>query len=339
MAIHQVFWKWPQKTILDRRFNGVVLMRYDYMSMGFYTFDCLGWPFTAVPEGGGTNLIEELTLAVSGAAGTAVIAAAKLNLKTLAVGGVGVDLMGDWVLQRLKHFGVDISCMQQQQGWKTSSSIVTTRRDGSRPALHMLGATADFYVDDAMIAQATDAKIVHVGGVGLMTRMDQGRSAELMKLAKQNGSVTTVDIFAGSKDDMRAVGLVLPFTDYFMPSVEEAQALTGLADLADMAKVFFNLGAKCCVFTLGAEGAYYHHCDGTKFKIPAFAIDVKCTCGCGDAFNAGFAVGLTRGFDAEKTVRFAQATSALNATGLGSQAGVHSFEQTFQFMLETPMHK
>jgi len=24
-------------------------MRYDYASIGFYTFDCLGWPFVAVP--------------------------------------------------------------------------------------------------------------------------------------------------------------------------------------------------------------------------------------------------------------------------------------------------
>ena len=102
-------------------------MRYDYASIGFYTFDCLGWPFTAVPPGGGTNFIDELTLAVSGAAGTAAIAASKMGLKTLAVGGVGTDLMGDWVLKRLQHFGVDTSTMQQQEGWKTSSSIVTTR--------------------------------------------------------------------------------------------------------------------------------------------------------------------------------------------------------------------
>ena len=81
-------------------------MRYDYMSMGFYTFDCLGWPFTAVPEGGGTNFIDDLTLAVSGAAGTASIAAAKMGLKTLAVGGVGCDLMGDWVIQHQSVSGV-----------------------------------------------------------------------------------------------------------------------------------------------------------------------------------------------------------------------------------------
>jgi sugar/nucleoside kinase (ribokinase family) len=310
-------------------------MRYDYASIGFYTFDCLGWPFTEVPPGGGTNFIDELTLAVSGAAGTAAIAASKMGLKTLAVGGVGHDLMGDWVLKRLQHFGVDTSAMQQQQGWKTSSSIVTTRRDGSRPALHMRGATADFYVDDAMMGQVTDAKVVHIGGIGLMKKMDQGRNAELMKRAKKNGAVTTVDIFAGSKDDMPAVAMVLPHTDYFIPSIEEAQALTGLSDMADIAMHFISLGVKCCVFTLGGDGAYYHHADGTVFRIPAFDIAVKCTCGCGDAFNAGFAVGLNRGFDPQTTVRFAQATSALNATGLGSQAGVESFEHTLNFMKTT----
>ncbi len=310
-------------------------MRYDYASIGFYTFDCLGWPFTAVPPGGGTNFIDELTLAVSGAAGTASIAASKMGLKTLAVGGVGADLMGDWVLKRLQHFGVDTSTMQQQEGWKTSSSIVTTRRDGSRPALHMKGATADFYVDDVMMNQVVDAKVVHIGGIGLMKKMDTGRNAELMKRAKKNGAVTTVDIFAGSKDDMPAVAMVLPHTDYFMPSIEEAQALTGLADMGEIARHFISLGVKCCVFTLGGDGAYYHHANGTVFKIPAFDIAVKCTCGCGDAFNAGFAVGLNKGLDPQTTVRFAQATSALNATGLGSQAGVESFEHTLNFMKTT----
>jgi sugar/nucleoside kinase (ribokinase family) len=305
---------------------------YDYASMGFYTFDCLGWPFTAIPPGGGCNVIDELTLAVSGAAGTAAIAAAKMGLKTLAAGGVGDDLMGDWVLQRLRYFGVDISAMQREKGWKTSSSIVTTRADGSRPALHMKGATGTFYVTDALLAKIADTKVFHAGGVGLMHAMDKGRTAEVMKAAKAAGAITTADIFAGSPGDMPAVASVLPFTDYFMPSIEEAQALTGLPVMGDVAKYFLDLGVKCCVFTLGGDGAYYHDNTGVIFRMPAFDVQVKCTCGCGDAFNSGFAVGLVKGFDAEATVRFAQATSALNATGLGSQAGVESFEHTLNFM-------
>ena len=177
---------------------------HDYTSMGFYTFDCLGWPFTEVPPGGGCYPIEELTLAVSGAAGTAAIAAAKMGLKTLAVGGVGDDLMGDWVLERLRHFDVDTSTMQRENGWKTSSSIVTTRADGSRPALHMAGATGNFFVTDAMIPKVIAAKVVHAGGVGLMHTMDKGRTAEVLSAAKRAGALTTVDVFAGSPDDMPA---------------------------------------------------------------------------------------------------------------------------------------
>jgi sugar/nucleoside kinase (ribokinase family) len=310
--------------------------RYDYTSMGFYTYDCLGWPFTEVPPGGGTVFIDELTLAVSGAAGTAAIAAAKMGLNTLAVGGVGEDIMADWVLARLKHFGVDTWGMQQKPGWKTSSSIVTTRADGSRPALHMKGATKDFVVTDDMYARVTDCTVFHAGGIGLTEAMDAGgHSAKLMKAAKAADCTTTVDVFAGSPKDLPAIAAVLPYTDYFMPSIEEAQALCGLTDYADTAKFFFDMGVKACVLTLGGDGAYFHAQDGVKFRVPAFDIKVKCTCGCGDAFNAGMATALVKGFDMETAVRFAQATSALNATGLGSQAGVESFEHTLNFMKTT----
>jgi sugar/nucleoside kinase (ribokinase family) len=309
--------------------------RYDYTSMGFYTYDCLGWPFTEVPAGGGTVFIDELTLAVSGAAGTAAIAAAKMGLKTLAVGGVGQDIMADWVLARLKQFGVDTWGMQQKPGWKTSSSIVTTRADGTRPALHMKGATKDFYVDDSMLSRVTDCSVFHVGGVGLTEAMDKGRNGEVMKAAKAAGCITTVDVFAGSPKDLPAIADVLPYTDYFMPSIEEAQALTGMTDYGDTAKYFLDMGVNACVLTLGGDGAYYHGADGVKFTVPAFDITVKCTCGCGDAFNAGMATALVKGFDMETAVRFAQATSALNATGLGSQAGVESFEHALNFMKTT----
>ena len=131
---------------------------------------------------------------------------------------------------------------------------------------------------------------------------------------------------------MADVAAVLPWTDYFIPSVEEARALTGLTDLDAMAQVFLDLGAGACVFTLGAEGAYYRDRQGLSFTIPAFAIDVVCTCGCGDVFNAGFATGLLHGMTPQDCVRLAQACSALNATGLGSQAGIVSLPDTLTFM-------
>ncbi|WP_417525634.1 carbohydrate kinase family protein [Marinovum sp.] len=312
-------------------------MQFDYSSMGFYTFDCLGWPFTQVPPGGGTVLLDEIALAVSGAAGVAAIVGAKVGLKTRAVGGIGTDMMGDWVLQRIGQFDVDVADLRRYPGVPTSSSIVLTRGDGSRPALHVKGATGAFTVEEDRFDAVTDATVFHMGGVGLMDAMDGARNAALMKHARARGCITTVDVFAGSPADLPDVQAVLPWTDYFLPSIEEAEALSGLKDKAEIAEFFLGLGATCCVFTLGADGAYYHHRDGTRFTVPAFRIKVKCTCGCGDAFNAGFATGLVRGMSPRDTVRFAQACSALNATGLGSQAGVQDFDQVLDFMTTTPV--
>jgi sugar/nucleoside kinase (ribokinase family) len=311
-------------------------MDHDYAAMGFYTFDCLGWPFTGAPPGGGTFFIDELTMAVSGAAGTAAIAAAKVGLDTVAVGGVGRDLMGDWVMTRLASFGVDTAQMQRLEGVPTSSSIVTTRKDGSRPALHLKGATGAFEVAEAEFDRATNARVFHLGGVGLMDAMDGARNAALMAHAKARGCITTVDVFAGSQDDLPDVAAVLPHTDYFIPSIEEAEALSGLSGLERMVSFFLDLGAGCCIFTLGEHGVYYHHRDGTRLHVPAFDISPKCTCGCGDVFNAGIATALLRDMPPHEALRFASAMSALNATGLGSQAGIESFDQVVEFMNSCP---
>jgi sugar/nucleoside kinase (ribokinase family) len=309
---------------------------FDYTSMGFITFDALCRPVTHIPPGGGTYFVDEFTLAVSGAAGSAVIVAAKHGLKSRAVGGVGHDDMGDWVLMKLARFGVDTAMMARCAGFSTSSSIVTTRPDGARPALHKRGATDAFHIDDTQIDALLDTRILHVGGVGLMNRMDQGRTQEIMAEARRRGVITTLDVFASTPDDLPKVARLLPHTDYFLPSEEEARALSGLHDYGDLAGFLLDQGAGCVILTLGAEGAFYCHRDGTRFHTPAFEVDVKCTCGCGDCFNGGFATGLIKGLPPRQAVLLAQASSAQNATGLGSQAGVVDYATTLDFMARTP---
>lgn len=310
--------------------------RFDYTSMGFITFDALCRPVTQIPPRGDTYFVEDFTLAVSGAAGSAVIVAAKHGLKARAVGGVGNDDMGDWVLMKLGRFGIDTSMMARCDGYATSSSIVTTRPDGARPALHKRGATDGFFIDDSQIDDLLDTRILHVGGVGLMNRMDQGRTEEIMAEAKRRGVVTTLDVFASTPDDLPKVARLLPHTDYFLPSEEEARALSGLTENGDLAQFLLDRGAGCVILTLGADGAYCRHANGSEFSVPAFAVDVKCTCGCGDCFNGGFATGLIKGLSIPDAVQIAQASSAQNATGLGSQAGVRDYQTTLSFIRTTP---
>lgn len=310
-------------------------MMFDYTSVGFYTFDCLGRPVNDIPPGGNTYFIDELTLAVSGAAGSASIVASKHGLSVQAVGGVGRDDMGDWVLAKLKSFNIDVQNMEICPDFTTSSSIVTTRPNGARPALHKKGATGGFYITDDQVDRVVDTKILHVGGVGLMDAMDKGRTAEILKFAKDKGCITTLDVFASTKDDLVLIKPLLPYTDYFMPSEEEAMALSGLTDFNQISDYLLGKGAGCVILTLGEHGAMYRHSSGEKFEIPAFDINVVCTCGCGDCFNAGFATGLHLDMIPEDCVRLAQASSAQNAMGLGSQAVVKDLETTLEFMNTT----
>lgn len=310
-------------------------MKFDYTSMGFHTFDALCRPVTEIPPGGGTYFVDEFTLAVSGAAGSAAIVAAKHGLKVQAVGGVGSDLMGDWVLRRFAEFEVDVEMMQRVPDMTTSSSVVTTRPDGQRPALHKRGATAGFFVEDAQIDRVLDTKILHVGGVGLMDAMDKGRNAEVLAEAKSRGITTTLDVFASTSEDLSLIKPLLPHTDFFMPSEEEAMALSGLTDFEDIAEYLLEYGVGAVILTLGADGAMYRDRSGLKIDIPSYQIDVVCTCGCGDCFNAGFATGLHLGKSLEDCIRLGQASSAQNAMGLGSQAVVKSLENTIEFMKNT----
>lgn len=311
-------------------------MTFDYTSVGFHTFDALCRPVASIPPNGDTFFVDEFALAISGAAGAAAVVAAKHGLKVQAVGGVGNDLMGDWVLRRYADFGVDTEMMQRCQEFSTSSSIVTTRPDGQRPALHKRGATAGFFVEDEQIDRVLDTTILHIGGVGLMDAMDKGRNVELLEEARKRKIVTTLDVFASTSDDLKLLRPLLAHTDYFMPSEEEAIALSGLSDLEDVSRFLLDQGVGAVVMTLGANGAMYRDQKGRKFDIPAYEIDVVCTCGCGDAFNAGFATGLHLGRSIEDCIRFGQASSAQNALGLGSQAVVSSLDGTIAFMENTP---
>ena len=108
--------------------------------------------------------------------------------------------------------------------------------------------------------------------------------------------------------------------------------MSGQSTPEDCARFYLDKGAACCVFTLGGDGAYYAHRDGTRITSPAYDIQVVDTTGCGDAFDAGFIAALHHDMDRETALRFAQASAGLVATGLGSDAGIVSFEDTLSKM-------
>ena len=100
------------------------------------------------------------------------------------------------------------------------------------------------------------------------------------------------------------------------------------------------------IFKWGERGSYFQSsteptidtlpqwCErcGSGYRIRAYQVDVKDTTGCGDSYCGGFIAGLVRGMDVLESCRLGTATSALVATGLGSDAGVVDLESTLHFM-------
>jgi sugar/nucleoside kinase (ribokinase family) len=307
-------------------------MRYDVSVIGLYILDVLGRPVSRIPERGNVDFIEEIRLTVAGTAGGTVVDTAKLGLKSLAVGAVGDDEKADWVLMTLEKYGADVSAMQRLSGIPTSATILNVRPNGERPALHVRGASDHFDVPTSAYAQVFDAPIIHLGGTGLLKRLDGPASLTLLKEAKKRGRTVTFDLIAASAETLAIVEPLLPFIDYFMPSIEEARDMSGRSSAEDCARFYLDRGTGCCVFTLGGEGAFYAHKDGTRLTSPAYEIKVMDTTGCGDAFDAGFIAALHHKMDVETSLRFAQAAAGLVATGLGSDAGIRSFDHTLRVM-------
>jgi sugar/nucleoside kinase (ribokinase family) len=306
-------------------------MVHDVSVVGLYILDILGRPVDRIPDGGNVEFIDEIRLTVAGTAGGTAVDVAKLGLKTLAVGAVGDDEKADWMLATMQRHGIDTSMMQRLAGIPSSATILNVRRNGDRPALHVRGASDHFDVVEADYDRILAPPILHLGGTGLLRTLDSGRSLPLLAEARRRGRTVVFDLLAAHAGTLPLVEPLLPHIDYFMPSIEEAAAMSGTSSKEDAADFFLSRGVRCCVFTLGADGAYYANGDGTRFRRPAFAIDVVDTTGCGDAFDAGFIAALHHRMEPEEAVRFAQASAALVATGLGSDAGIVSFDETMRF--------
>jgi sugar/nucleoside kinase (ribokinase family) len=309
---------------------------FDVSAIGFYVLDVLGRPVTAIPEGGRAAFIEEITLTVAGTGGATAVASAMLGAKVQAVTTVGDDDMGDFMISKMEKYGVDCSLVRRASGVPTSATILPVRPNGERPALHVPGTAAIFDVAEADMDQALNARIVHVGGTGLLKAFDGAPTLRFMRRAKELGRITTFDLIQANPETIALVEPLLPFIDYFVPSIDEASEMARLSDPAAVAAFFKSKGVKNCLLTLAGDGVFVSPEHGPNFHLPAFDVPVSDTTGCGDSYTAGVIVGLIHEWGLERTAQFASAVAARVAQGLGSQGKLKSFDETLAAMNSTP---
>lgn len=207
------------------------------------------------------------------------------------MGKIGNDSFGKIVIEILKEYGADQGMLLSEQA-STSYTVVLAMPGNDRIFLHDPGANDTFCEEDLDWEQIAGADLFHFGYPPLMRRMYQKSGEELcriLKRAKSLGCTVSLDMAAvdptseaGKEDWRMLLEKVLPYVDFFVPSVEElcfmldrpkynawnekaaGRDITETIcqeDVASLGEQAIVLGAKVVLIKCGAPGIYYRSAD------------------------------------------------------------------------------
>lgn len=306
------------------------------VTLGLNIADILGRPVTRIPDGQNVDLLDEIRITVAGTAAGTAVDLAKLEAEVIAMGALGTDELGDFIVNTMQKYGIDTTNLKRKSGVQTSATMLPIRPNGERPALHVPGANGEIIFEDLDLDVIAGADFFHMGGTSLLPKFDGEPTRKVLEFAKQQGVTTTFDLVAVPRPDLLdLIEPCLPYVDYFMPGLEEAFMISGLTDRQAAIKFFLDRGVGHTVFKMGEQGssiALKEDGEIREIRLPAFKVPVVDSTGCGDAYCAGFIVGLSKGWDLEEAGRLATAAAGLVITGLGSDAGIVDLEETIRFM-------
>ena len=290
------------------------------LTLGVHVLDVLARPVEAIPAGQGAALLEEIAFSPAGTAAGTAMTLAKLGATTSTAGAVGTDAIGDLLLTLLQRGGVDTSLVVRKAGAQTSATVLPIRANGERPALHVVGANAAYGLDDGPWPALAGVDHLHLGAPEFL---GGAAAARVLQVVRDAGGTTSADILAPTDPGLLAwLAPALPLLDLLLPNEEQVLGLTGETDLVAGCRALVRAGVGCVAATRGAGGAVVVGPDADEvIEVPAFAVDVVDTSGCGDAFSAGFIVGVGLGRERQAAALLGCAAAAHVAGGLGSAHG------------------
>jgi sugar/nucleoside kinase (ribokinase family) len=269
------------------------------------------------------------TIAPGGQCATAMVALARLGLRTRYIGKVGSDDFGDLQIRSLTSEGVESSGVTIVEGADSQIAyIVVDQPSGER--------TVIWHRDDRLMIDPSevDRDAVISGRALLLDAHNVSASITAAQFAREAGVPTVLDIdtiYPGCNE-------LLPLIDFLISSTSFPRRLTKEEDLRTALKKLKEMtGSIFVAATLGREGvlAYFH---GEYIHSPAFKVDCRDTTGAGDAFHGGFMYGLLAGFSVEKTLQFANAVAGLKCRAIGARTSLPTLEEV-NTLLETRLTK
>jgi len=161
------------------------MMRVDVACVGILVVDVFSSILPKLPEPGELILVDDIYLSTGGCASNTAVSLNKLGVNVGAVGKVGKDLFGDFIINRFKEKGIDTSGISLSNDKETSKTIVLLTVNEDRRFIHNFGANADFGIDDIDFNYISQTKALYIGGYLDLPRLNHTSLIELFKFARE----------------------------------------------------------------------------------------------------------------------------------------------------------
>jgi sugar/nucleoside kinase (ribokinase family) len=304
----------------------------DCLCAGILFADYVCVPVPRMPGPGELVPTDGIQLALGGCASNAGLDLAKLGVKVGVSGCVGDDPFGQFIIDTLRTGCVDVSGIHRIPGAGTASTMVINVKGQDRRFISTPGANTRFTVEHIPPAWARHAKVFYVGGYLMMPGLETDQFVDAFRAARAAGTKTVLDVVLfGGEHYWPTLRKILPETDVFLPNDDEAAIITGVKDPMEQAKLFRDAGAKTVVITQGSRGSLLVS-DNLRLRSEIYPVEFVGGAGSGDAFDAGYIMGLLQGEDAAGCLRWGSALGASCVRAIGATEGVFTRPEAEAFM-------
>jgi sulfofructose kinase len=275
------------------------------------------------PAYAGKVPFQEEVLSPGGQVASALVACARLGLRTKYIGAIGDDERGRIQMASLEGTGINLDHVQLRSNCPNQSAyIIIDRSTGERTVLWRRDDCLRIRPDEIAPDQITCARLLHIDG------HDTPAVAHAAAIARKNGIPVTVDV----DTIYHGFDHVLPNIDYLVASSEFPTGWTGEADPFKALETMQNeYGMRVAAMTLGAHGSLARE-DGKFVYCPAFVVNCVDTTGAGDVFHGAFCYAVLQGMPMRDVLEFSNAMAALNCTALGARGGIRGLEEIRSLM-------
>jgi sugar/nucleoside kinase (ribokinase family) len=229
---------------------------------------------------------------VGGVAANVAVVAARAGARIALAGGAGQDRWGDWVLQRLRREGLDVSQFGLMEGVQTPLAFVAIDA-GGEPSYRIYGDQTETVA--RVVGEPLDEAVRAAGGLMFTSNTLVGpdqRAATMRarELALELDRPVMFDCnlrlhrWSSRVDAAASANACVPGALLVRANQAEAELMTGEGDPERAALALRKAGAGVVVITLGSGGAILRG-DGLRANVDAVPSNVVSTVGAGDALT------------------------------------------------------